>query len=354
MAPHSPPKNPEKSPIPVFQFSTLDLPRREQFAAWSHSLASILSLAEPRDRPEGFAGMQHVWDLGDLAFARVRTNGFGFTSVTAPIQRQPIDHWLLTLVVKGCFTTVVPPRIFECTAGSAQVHALGRSFDGFVTDADLLLLFVPRDFFRDMPHVIDAAEFSILDHRMGQLFADYMISLARRLPMLDGNDLPRIASATRAMILACAARPLDPIDEMREPFATALLERAKRFIQAHLFDPDLGAAALLTELRVSRSRLYRLFETSGGVTHYIQHRRLLHAYAVLADHSVHRRVCDIAEEHGFSDGAEFSRAFRREFGRSPSEVRASVADRPPNRPYDDLRSTHPSERLGALLRRLQA
>jgi AraC-like DNA-binding protein len=144
------------------------------------------------------------------------------------------------------------------------------------------------------------------------------------------------------------------MDEAREPFATALLERARRFVQARLFDPDLGVAALLAELSVSRSRLYRLFEASGGVTNYIRHRRLLHAYAVLADPSEHRRICDIAEEHGFSDGAEFSRAFRREFGRSPSEVRASVTDRPPDRRRDDLRSIDPGERLGALLRRLQA
>ena len=105
---------------------------------------------------------------------------------------------------------------------------------------------------------------------------------------------------------------------------------------------------------ISRSRLYRLFEPYGGVNHYIQHRRLLHAYAALADPNDHRRILDIAEERGFDDAAEFSRAFRREFGYSPSEVRAASKAGRPTQTRTDLAAVPPADRLGALLHRLQA
>ena len=88
--------------------------------------------------------------------------------------------------------------------------------------------------------------------------------------------------------------------------------------------------------------------------HYIQHRRLLAAHAALADPNDRRRILDIADEHGFGDGAEFSRAFRREFGDCPSEVRAGVKNGPSNWHMNEVQTDAPSERLSRLLLRLQA
>jgi AraC-like DNA-binding protein len=313
----------------------------------------MLDFVQPDDTTAGFDGTQVVWDLGDLALAQVSTKGLDFRSLPGHIRRDPIDHWLLTLIREGRSQTIAPSRSFIGDAGSVQVHPLGRVFEGHVTDSELLLLFVPRDFCRDTVHVLDAAEFSVLDRGMGRLLADYLTSLAQRLPTLVVTDLPGLVTATRAMLLACAAPSPDRLSEAHEPISTAMLERARRFVQAHLFDPDLDAEGLLRELGISRSRLYRLFETSGGVVHYIQHRRLLGAHAALADPNDRRRILDIAEEHGFSDGAEFSRAFKREFGYCPSEVRAGVKDRPASWHSDNGQAAAPGERLGLLLHRLQ-
>ena len=139
---------------------------------------------------------------------------------------------------------------------------------------------------------------------------------------------------------------------MHDPIATVLIERARRFAQANLFDRDLGSPMMQRELGLSRARLYRLFEPFGGVSHYIQHRRLLDAHAALADANDQRRIVDIAEERGFNDGAEFSRAFKRAFGYSPSEVRAGARGAPPSWPDLGLPTAAASERLGMLIRRL--
>ena len=85
---------------------------------------------------------------------------------------------------------------------------------------------------------------------------------------------------------------------------------------------------LCRDLAVSRSRLYRLFEPLGGVVHYIRHRRLLDAHAALADVEDRRPIVAIAAERGFIDPAEFSRAFKREFGYRPSDARASIQSLP--------------------------
>lgn len=51
--------------------------------------------------------------------------------------------------------------------------------------------------------------------------------------------------------------------------------------------------------------------------------RLDRAHAMLADPGQrHRRVLEIALDSGFDDVSAFSRAFRRHFGLTPSDVRS--------------------------------
>ena len=232
------------------------------------------------------------------------------------------------------------------------MHSLGKPYNVYHTDAETLVLMVPRDFCRGMVHVLDAAEFTTIAGGMGNLLADYMISLARQLPTLDVADVPKVAEVTRAMILACVAPSSDKVEQA--PITVALLERAQRFVQTNLFNPDLGSKTMQRELGLSRSRLYRLFEPSGGVASYIRHRRLLDAHAALADFTNPRRIVEIGEQYGFSSAAEFSRAFKREFHYTPSEVRAGFKGGTPRQPSIDLNAIPPSARLGALLHRLQA
>jgi AraC-like DNA-binding protein len=171
------------------------------------------------------------------------------------------------------------------------------------------------------------------------------------LPSLAPADLPGLAAATRAMILACVSPSRDHLEAAAGPIATVLLERARQLVQSRLLDPKLESEMVRRELGISRTRLYNLFEPFGGVMHYIQHRRLLSAYAALVDPNDRRLIFQIAEERGFSDGAEFSRAFKRAFGDSPSDISKRGGGGTPSRlNLDDCPS---EERLGVLLRRLQ-
>lgn len=349
-----PPMPPESTSVPTFEFSTLELPPSERFVAWRSSYAPMVDLIEPDGFPTDFTGEQRLWDLGNLALSHVSTDGLEFASLPGHVRRDPIDHWLISLMLKGSSKTIASSRTFEGHVGSVQVHPLGKTFEGHLTKSEMLQLFVPRDFFRGLAHVLDAEEFSTRDDGMARVLADYLVGLARSLPSLEPKDLPRLTTATRAMILACVAPSPERLHEAGDTIANVLLERARRFVQANIVSRDLGVKTLQRELGVSRSRLYRLFEPHGGVIRYIQHRRLLDAHAALADPNDTRRIQDIAEERGFPDGSEFSRSFKREFGYSPSEVRVAAKGNIPNRTATDIENVAPIDRLGILLRRLQA
>lgn len=335
------------------EFSTSELPPRDQFAAWRDNFAPMLSFAEPADTQHGFDGQQVIWDLGSLAFSKIRTQGLRFASLPGHVRRDPLDHWMMTLLLDGHSNTVGPTRVLDCDSGLVQVHPLGRPFEGTVTDSEMLMLIVPRDFCRDAVGTLDAAEFSALDTGMGKLFADFLVGLGTSLPTLNTEDLPGLVSAMRAMIVACVAPTADHLDSAQDPIGTVLLERARRFVSANLYDPDLDAEMLRRALGISRTRLYRLFEPTGGVMSYIQHRRLLDAHIALANQDDGRKILEIAEERGFNDGADFSRAFKRKFGYSPSEVRARGLGEGGVKPHTEIEADAPSRRWGALLRRLQ-
>ncbi|MDI7861609.1 helix-turn-helix domain-containing protein [Rhizobiaceae bacterium n13] len=347
------PTSPVGVHLPSYEYSTAELAPGDQFAAWRSSLAPMLELVEPCDKTIGFDGRQTLWDMGSLVFARIRTDGFGFTSLPGHVRRDPLDHWTMTLLLHGNMTTDAPRRTFAGGAGVVQVHALGKSFSGHITDSEMLVMFVPREFCQEMAGALDAVEFSSLDSGMGRLFADYMIGLAKRLSLLDSADLPALVAATRAMILACVSMSRDHVEGASDPISTVLLERARRVVQTRLLDARLDAETLRRELGISRTRLYRMFEPSGGVRRYIQHRRLLDAHSALSDPNDPRRILDIAEERGFTDGAEFSRAFKREFGYSPSDVRMGIKGKLQSKPSPELQVIAPEARLGILLRRLQ-
>ncbi len=323
-----------------------------QYESWRNSFSSMLEFGERRDRSCGFEGKQTVRDLGSLAFSRIRTSELEFASVPGHARREALDHWTLTLPLDGSISTVGPAGSFHGGAGVVQVHSLGRWFEGNVTDSEMLILFVPRDFCAEAARALSAAEFSAIDTAMGRLLSDYLIGLAKRLPAVEAANLPELVDATRAMIRACVLPSLDNIEEAQAPIARVLLEKARRIVHSRLFDPSFNAKVLRRDLAISRTGLYRMFEPFGGVMRYLQHQRLLDAHAALADPNDKRRIIEIAEQRCFSDGAEFSRAFKREFGYTPSEVRAGRKSGVPNRPAGELTTAAPEERLGLLLRKL--
>jgi AraC-like DNA-binding protein len=127
-------------------------------------------------------------------------------------------------------------------------------------------------------------------------------------------------------------------------------ERVRRVIRRHLRTPTFRPSILCRLVGMSRSNLYRLFEDAGGVARYIQRERLLEAHAVLTDPASTQSLSSIADDFCFADASSLSRAFKREFGYSPGELRsAALAGLTPPA---TMRSRAPSARtdFGELIR----
>lgn len=88
------------------------------------------------------------------------------------------------------------------------------------------------------------------------------------------------------------------------------------------FDIDL----LPPSIGVSRATLYRAFDGGGGVSRYIQDRRLHYTrLALQRRNDVQKTIAEIAYDHGFASPNHFSRLFRARYGYPPSDVEAQEA-----------------------------
>lgn len=140
--------------------------------------------------------------------------------------------------------------------------------------------------------------------------------------LVNNSDLANAEShAVLDAILALLRPVLMP--RQSEPIAApppAVMTKAKAVIEHHLADetlcPDRIASAAGTSVR-NLHRLFAQFETSVG--RYILERRLNRCAEAILQSDV--KITHIALSWGFKDLSHFSRAFKSEFGVSPSEYR---------------------------------
>lgn len=124
------------------------------------------------------------------------------------------------------------------------------------------------------------------------------------------------SSAVTMLLSSLASRPTDA----RE---TATVRRALvlRHIDAHLAD-DLTPDSIARALGYSRRGLYGILDDGEPVGRLVLTRRLAQAQRLLIDPA--RRadpIAAIGAEVGLRNAAHFSRAYRAEYGESPSETR---------------------------------
>jgi len=318
-APVPGPKSPALRPL---EFSTRDLPAREQFAAWQAHMASLVDIRLPDDvsPAAGFSADHKAWNLGSVILVQQRVPAHSYMRSIAKLRTSPLDHWYAALLRSGRTWTEVDGSVAENEAGKAEFGTLGYPFRGRALDAESTILYMPRDLFPDSASALEASNNSILSGNLGNLLFDYVNSIEAALDSLAAEDLPGIARTLREIVTVCLSSSA-ATKRMAEQHSVGLMERARRYIHQNLASPELTPDSLCHELGISRTRLYQLFEPSGGVLHYIRRRRLLASHAALSDPGNDERILEIAEAAGFDTPANFSRAFKTEFGYSPREAR---------------------------------
>jgi AraC-like DNA-binding protein len=106
----------------------------------------------------------------------------------------------------------------------------------------------------------------------------------------------------------------------------ARLKAAKTYIAENLHHRDISIVTVAAHLGMTPRHLQRLFENEGTTfSAFLLGRRLARAYRMLCGpQSGQKQVSTIAYDVGFGDLSHFNRSFRRLYGATPMDVRASI------------------------------
>lgn len=164
------------------------------------------------------------------------------------------------------------------------------------------------------------------DSPSGHLLGSHLRSLWSVVGEMTPTEALAAAKAITALLSGAILAHGEASSTGTRPVERMLLAQAQHFVAERLDDPDLTPEAVRQHLGVSRSLLYATFASAGGVSAFIQSRRLDRAFdRLLEDGEGQQTLAEISYRHGFRSDAHFSRAFRARFGMAPGRLRKVYA-----------------------------
>ena len=267
------------------------------------------------------------WDiaLGSSGTARIlcdilEQNGMSDAGIT----RDGLEHYMIQLFFYGHMEMNLHGRTIRNRPGQIVGFDLGEIMDSVNSDFDMLCVIVPRARLAPLLAQPDSLHGLIpaVDEGSGLLLANYMRTLYRAAPMLSPAEASASAHALLDLIASAFNNAAMGRDNGYERRHQLLLLRAQQFIRDNLGSPGLSPENIATNIGVSRSSLYQVFEPVGGIAEYIRELRLRKCLTeIVGAHSASTRIGEIGFRWGFGNPSAFTRSFKQRFGRTPSEAR---------------------------------
>lgn len=302
-------------PIPRQRFSTLGLPRAEQFdAVRSYYAGAVEFLTDRPPSDRGFYFEEEQYAVGPLVAGVVRAEVARLRCFDGAVRRQ-IGHLCFFCAGRQQESDSAPTvRMFD-TAMPTRVE---------IGHGHMFWLAVPTPLLQ--PHLFPGESLGdrLIGGRVGDILWTYLAALKVQLPALTQVEAPSIAAITINMLsplIRALNRQIVVVrgrGDRRDRYAD-IQSRAHRYILDNLSDPELSVTGLCREIGVSRRTLHRVFAQEGGVRTYVLQRRLMEARQLLIQ-PMAPSIEDVADRVGFNDPANFQRAFCRFFGHRVGEV----------------------------------
>jgi AraC-like DNA-binding protein len=306
----------------------MGLASRNRVAAWSSRFCELFERAEiiaaDVDR---FDATIDTGELGPLGYARLACVG-------SAIDRSRMPGGIL----KQSYSLILQQ------SGTGKLSQYGE--ETLLQPGDLVLCDNSAPLFHHMAEGSELIVVRIPAHVLQRHLPSPEQSCGRSLPGNAGTT-----SVATALLISVCNGNLGPLPTaVQENLARQLLEtvaisyslafeklvtprmvvgtrfaKARRFIEQHLRDPELGPQKVARALNISTRYLGMIFaEENDSVSAYILRRRLEVIAHQLSDARWRARsICEIAFDWGFNSAPHFSRSFRDRFGLSPREYRAT-------------------------------
>jgi len=311
--------------VQTVHFNTRDVEPEHRFEAWRENIGVFFDLSSPDGGiPENDIQAQiDACNLGETVFGVTRSQSQLFERKAKRVARDDMDHILIQVFLNGGGLADGDQQI---VAGDMLIIDMDQPHAMVNTDFENLTLVLPRELQSDLSELLAPLHGKRLssENPMVRFMGEHMRALWNTVQDMETLQAGGALQGTLGLLEGWLSQDGRLPRENNRDVSTALGKAIRRYIEGRLSE-TLLPEELAAMFRISRSQIYRIFESDGGVTRYIWERRMLRSLRMLSQAEFQQvAIGAIAFECGFSSESHFSRSFKSRFGQSPSQLRTQV------------------------------
>jgi len=315
-------------------WSTADAPRGGRAAWWNALFAErFANVTFNPARSKEFEAELSLGMVGPLGIARIRSTPGEVERTSAHVGRGGVRLVSFIYIARGSGVFEHNGHVTRLDCGdftlcdNAVPHRLSNA-----DDMEMIVLRAKPEVMA--AHLPQPAGWCGRGLSANALFAPAAAEMTRDLCVRVATGLPRRYAASAARnLLDVLATAFGAEFESGAAGTNSMMSRrlaARRHVDAHLRDPGLSPAQIADMLHVSPRYLRMLFQSEAeSLSEYILRRRLEESARLLANPLwTGQKVAEIASSVGFISSAHFTRAFRKQFGTTPTSYRQQALRQP--------------------------
>lgn len=321
----------EPQGAPPRRLTTANMKPEARYAFWSdyvsvHSTAVIV----PNTPLHDYRSRATLHERDDVSIQRAVSDPIGFLRTPQHVARHRSDRVRISYCAKvdgGIESGGRSARITNGTVYFRDYRGTGSFWSHGVFEETWL--FVPRDWFVESGKVAQAFDGAIFqsDHFLARLMAQKIEAVATHANDGHGSSFLQAIKALRVGIEDIFAARSSDSHRKKLLMKAERLQQVKAYMNRHADDLDLTPDRIADALGLARSTLYRLLQEEGlQINAHVAEYRLTMVARTLRDLAwTGHSIGEIAALWGHIDQAYFARAFKKQFGMTPSDYRAQGA-----------------------------
>ncbi|MGN6580370.1 MAG: helix-turn-helix transcriptional regulator [Bordetella sp.] len=322
------------------RFTTAGLAPADQWRTYCDQLTVVTVPVSRSARLAGFRATIDRYGAGDAMYIEARTDAYTQNRSIAQISVDKMQAYCFHVLVDGCAETstgAYPRRAAHQSRPGILALDMSQPMTMSRCASQVRALFLPRAVVESVLPQAQALHGRLLefdppspgDPTLASAVTDALTRL-RHLGAMNAADARQSLADCGQLITAAFARRYRLAGNVETAEKAASFAQARRYIEAHLYDPDLTPDSVLRACGLARATLYRLFQHEGGLHAYIRNGRLRAAANELLRFP-DKPIIEIAYSCGFGSAPDFARAFRRAYDMTPRDFRLAAQNWPRSR-----------------------
>lgn len=273
-----------------------------------------------------FQGTLRVWKAAgsDYSLSRLSSDRAEYSRSRSQISEDSQASFLVTIPLRAKVFFSQQGRSLSCPPGHFIVEQGGAPYRfGYESPNDMWVFKVPEESMKSRirrPERYSQHCFSAHEG-IGCAFVEFLKICSQHVNDCSVQDQGRLFEQALNMLSMVLEQDERVLNSDQSHLKTAHLMRIERYISANLGAPELSPARIAHFCGISLRYLHKLFAGSGyTVGEWIRAQRLEAAHRELESLPLGVNIGEVAYRWGFSDQAQFSRAFRKRFDYSASEL----------------------------------